>query len=99
MWLMFVLLFGLLALGVPIGVALGSSAVAYWLVFTNMNPSIVPAVFFEFINSYPLMAVPFFILAGMLMERSALLGQIFDFADSLLGWIKGEVYREAVTAG
>jgi len=89
MGLMFVLLFGLLALGVPIGVALGSSAVAYWLLFTNMNPSIVPAVFVEFINSYPLMAAPFFILAGMLMERSELLGQIFDFADSLLGWIKG----------
>ena len=89
MWLMFLLLFGLLALGVPIGVALASSAVAYWLVFTSMNPAIVPAVFFEFINSYPLMAAPFFILAGMLMERSKLLEQIFLFADSLLGWLKG----------
>ncbi|TFH35909.1 MAG: TRAP transporter large permease [Dehalococcoidia bacterium] len=89
MWLMFLLLFGLLALGVPIGVALASSAVAYWLVFTGMNPAIVPAVFFEFINSYPLMAAPFFILAGMLMERSKLLEQIFLFADSLLGWLKG----------
>jgi len=89
MWLMFLMLFALLAIGAPIGVALGSSAMAYWLVFTNMNPEIAPAVFFEFINSYPLMAAPFFILAGMLMERSKLLDQIFLFFDSVFGWIKG----------
>jgi len=86
---MFLILFGLLALGVPIGVALGSSAVVYWLMFTNMNPSVVPAVFFEFINSYTLMAAPFFIFAGMLMERSKLLDQIFLFFDSVFGWVRG----------
>jgi C4-dicarboxylate transporter DctM subunit len=89
MWLMMLVLFLLLAIGAPIGAALGASAIAFMLVYTNMDPSLAPASFFEFVNSYTLMAAPFFILAGLLMERSGLLGQIFDFADSLLGWVKG----------
>lgn len=86
---MFLILFGLLLLGAPIGVALGSASLVYWYLYTNMNPAIAPAMFFEFINSYPLMAGPFFIFAGMLMERSNLLDQIFHFAESVFGWIKG----------
>jgi C4-dicarboxylate transporter DctM subunit len=89
MWLMLLMLFGLLLLGAPIGVALGSAGVVYMLVFTNMDPTLAPSAFFAFINSYGLMAAPFFIFAGMLMERTNLLGQIFSFADSLLGWLKG----------
>ena len=89
MWFMILILFLLLAIGAPIGVALGGSAIAYMLVYTQLDPSLAASSFFEFLNSYTLMAAPFFILAGLLMERSGLLGQIFDFADSLFGWIKG----------
>ncbi|MCK9356640.1 MAG: TRAP transporter large permease [Dehalococcoidia bacterium] len=89
MALMLIVLFGLLLVGAPIGVALGGSALLYMIVYTYMDPSLAPAAFFEFLNGYGLMAAPFFIFAGMLMEKTQLLGQIFSFADSLLGWVKG----------
>jgi len=89
MALMLIVLFGLLLVGAPIGVALGGSALLYMIIYTYMDPSLAPAAFFEFLNGYGLMAAPFFIFAGMLMEKTQLLGQIFSFADSLLGWLKG----------
>lgn len=89
MWILFLMLFILLAIGAPIGVALGVSALTYWIIFTDMHLNVAPAVFIEFVSSYTLMAAPFFILAGMLMERSQLLTQLFHFADSCFGWIKG----------
>ena len=89
MWLMLLMLFGLLLIGAPIGVALGSAGLVYMLVFTNMDPQLAPTAFFGFLNGYGLMAAAFFIFDGMLMERTRLLEQMFSFADSLLGWIKG----------
>jgi len=41
------------------------------------------------LNSYTLMAIPFFIYAGFLMERTGLIAKLFNFADSLIGWLPG----------
>jgi len=88
MWLLLILLFGLLAMSVPIGVALGIASAAYILIYTNMNPAMIPQSFFFFIDSYTFMAVPFFMFAGYAMERTGLIDQLFDFASTCLGWVK-----------
>jgi len=41
------------------------------------------------LNSYTLMAIPFFIYAGFLMERTGLIAKLFNFADALIGWLPG----------
>ena len=42
------------------------------------------------IDSFPLLAVPFFIMAGNLMNHAGITNRIYNFALSLVGWLKGE---------
>ncbi len=79
----------LLILSVPIGIALSASAAAYILGDPLLSPEVIFRAFFNFINRYSLMAIPLFIFAGFLMERTGLIGQLFRFADSLVGWLPG----------
>lgn len=80
----------LLAAGVPIGLALlGAAAVLSVFDQVLANPSGLFRSFFSFLNSYTLMAVPFFIFAGFLMERTGIVEKLFEFADALIGWLPG----------
>jgi C4-dicarboxylate transporter, DctM subunit len=74
---------------VPIGIALSMSSAAYILVDPLLQPEVVFRAFFNFISRYSLMAIPLFIFAGFLMEETGLVGQLFRFADSLVGWLPG----------
>ena len=82
-------LFVLLVLSVPIGIALSAAAAAYIMVDPLLEPTVVFRAFFNFIGRYSLMAIPLFIFAGFLMERTGLVSQLFRFADSLVGWMPG----------
>ena len=79
----------LLLLSVPIGIALSGSALAYMLVDPLLEPAVVFRAFFNFISKYSLMAIPLFIFAGFLMERTGLVALLFRFADALVGWMPG----------
>jgi len=79
----------LLLLSVPIGIALSGSALAYVLFDPLLDPNIVFRAFFSFISKYSLMAIPLFIFAGFLMERTGLVALLFRFADALVGWLPG----------
>lgn len=79
----------LLALGVPIGIALGASSMLYLVLYTNMDVVAVGQSLFFFINSFTLMAIPFFIYAGFLMEQTGLIRNLFNFAEALLSWLPG----------
>ncbi|MGH8633398.1 MAG: TRAP transporter large permease [Burkholderiales bacterium] len=79
----------LLVLSVPIGIALSAASAAYIFVDPLLEPSVIFRAFFSFIGRYSLMAIPLFIFAGFLMERTGLVGQLFRFADSLVGWMPG----------
>jgi len=82
-------LFIFLIVGVPIGIALaGATGV---MVFFNdlLNFSSLFESFFSFLTKYTLIAIPLFIYAGFLMEKTGLVGGLFRFADSLVGWIPG----------
>jgi C4-dicarboxylate transporter, DctM subunit len=82
-------LFALLILAVPIGIALSAAAAAYIMVDPLLEPTVIFRAFFSFIGRYSLMAIPLFIFAGFLMERTGLISQLFGFADSLVGWMPG----------
>ena len=73
----------------PIGIALSSAAAAYIMVDPLLEPTVIFRQFFSFIGRYSLMAIPLFIFAGFLMEKTGLVGQLFRFADSLVGWLPG----------
>ena len=79
----------LLLLSVPIGIALSGSALAYVLFDPLLDPNVVFRAFFSFISKYSLMAIPLFIFAGFLMERTGLVALLFRFADALVGWLPG----------
>jgi C4-dicarboxylate transporter DctM subunit len=76
-------------LSVPIGIALSAAAAAYIMVDPLLEPTVIFRAFFSFIGRYSLMAIPLFIFAGFLMERTGLVAQLFRFADSLVGWLPG----------
>jgi C4-dicarboxylate transporter, DctM subunit len=79
----------LLVLSVPIGIALSAGAAAFILFDPLLEPTVIFRAFFNFVGRYSLMAIPLFIFAGFLMERTGLVGQLFRFADSLVGWMPG----------
>jgi C4-dicarboxylate transporter DctM subunit len=79
----------LLVLSVPIGIALSAAAAAYIAVDPLLEPTVIFRAFFSFIGRYSLIAIPLFIFAGFLMERTGLVAQLFRFADSLVGWMPG----------
>ncbi|HJS78445.1 MAG TPA: TRAP transporter large permease [Burkholderiales bacterium] len=82
-------LLALLLLSVAIGIGLSAAAAAYILVDPLLEPNVIFRQFFSFIGRYSLMAIPLFIFAGFLMERTGLVSQLFRFADSLVGWMPG----------
>ncbi|WP_408015335.1 TRAP transporter large permease [Roseibium limicola] len=86
---LFLLLFGLIVLGLPVGIALAGSSLAF-ILYTGQVPDVI--VVHRMINgvdSFPLLAVPFFILAGNLMNTSGITNRIFGFARALIGWMRG----------
>ncbi len=86
--LMIALLLVLMVAGVPVAAALALSSLA-WVATNGMPPMIVLANMVNGINSFPLIAVPFFILAGNLMNTSGITTKIFDFARASVGWMHG----------
>jgi C4-dicarboxylate transporter DctM subunit len=81
--------FVLLLLSVPIGIALSAAAAAFIAVDPLLEPTVIFRQFFSFIGRYSLIAIPLFIFAGFLMERTGLVAQLFRFADALVGWLPG----------
>ena len=89
MGLVAAVVFALLILSVPIGIALSGAALTYILFDPLLEPNVVFRAFFNFISKYTLMAIPLFIFAGFLMERTGLVRLLFEFADALVGWLPG----------
>ena len=82
-------LLALLALGAPIALALIAVTVGFIVYDPSMSEAVIFRSFFSFVNKYTLMAIPFFIYAGFLMERTGLIIKLFRFADAMIGWVPG----------
>ena len=79
----------LLIISVPVGIVLAGSAMIFILFDPMLGPGTVFRSFFNFVSKYTLMAVPFFIYAGFLMERTGLIAKLFRFSDAMIGWVPG----------
>jgi C4-dicarboxylate transporter DctM subunit len=84
-----VTLFTFIFLAVPIGISLAGSTAILVLFDDFLSFSTLFEAFFIFISKYTLIAIPFFIYAGFLMERTGLVRGLFNFADALIGWVPG----------
>ncbi|RVO71315.1 TRAP transporter large permease [Sinorhizobium meliloti] len=79
----------LMLVGVPVAISMAAASVLY-LVSYNVAPDIIAAQrMIAGVESFPLLAVPFFILAGNLMNSAGVTGRIYSFAVALVGWMKG----------
>jgi len=88
----------LLVLGSPIAIAIGAStATALWA--GGISLMVLPQRLFAGIDSFALLAVPLFILAGDLMAGGRISEKLVAFADALLGFLKGGLSVVSVLAG
>ena len=87
--------FVFLLLGVPIAFVFGISAVLA-VVIADLPLVLVAHRFYAGLNDFTLMAIPFFLLAGMLMDSGGLSRRIIDFAGALVGWVTGSLLMVAV---
>ena len=92
-------LLGAMALGAPIAFSLLICGVALMIQMGNFDTQIVAQNLLEGANNYPLMAVPFFMLTGELMNAGGLSRRIVEVADALVGHVRGGLgYVAIITA-
>ncbi len=79
----------LMLIGVPVAISMAAASILYLVVYGIAPDMIVIQRMILGVESFPLLAVPFFILAGNLMNIAGVTGRIFAFAVALVGWMKG----------
>jgi C4-dicarboxylate transporter DctM subunit len=96
------LLFGTLLLciiiGVPIAISLGVSALVAIYFGTDLPLDLVAQKAFTSLDSFPLLAIPFFMLAGVLMGKGGISRRLLDLASAMVGWITGGLSLVTVVA-
>lgn len=86
---LFVVLIALIMLGVPVGFALGGATIIIMQFFTKLDLSMVASYSVTGVDSLTMMAIPFFILSGVVMSVGGLARRLVDVAASLVGWMMG----------
>lgn len=80
----------LLFIRIPIFVALGLSSITLWLFeFGALEPAVFMQRMFAGLGSFTLMAIPFFMLCGELMNIAGLSKRLAMFAQDIIGWVRG----------
>ncbi|TFZ05213.1 TRAP transporter large permease [Ramlibacter henchirensis] len=81
---------GLMGTGLPVAIAMAGSALLFIMLSdSTLPPFVVIHRMVSGIDSFPLLAVPFFILAGNLMNNAGITNRIYNYALALVGWLKG----------
>ena len=75
--------------GLPVAMAMAGAALLYILWTGNLPAFVVVHRMISGIDSFPLLAVPFFIFAGNLMNNAGITNRIYNYALALVGWMKG----------
>ncbi len=89
----------LLLSGMPIVFALGVSALLAIVLLTGAPLSIVAQRLYGGVDSFSLMAIPFFVTAGIIMAEGGIARRFVDLAAALVGWITGSLYLVAIVTG
>ncbi|MCL4768450.1 MAG: TRAP transporter large permease [Hyphomicrobiaceae bacterium] len=95
---LFGICFGLIALQLPIAFALITAALAYFYTFSPLPPGIVVQRMAPGLDSFPLLAIPLFLLAGNILNQGGIAARIFEFAAALVGHIRGGLAHVNVAA-
>jgi C4-dicarboxylate transporter DctM subunit len=88
----------LMLLGTPIAVAMGVASVLALLVGTNLPMVVVGQRMLSILDSFPFLALPFFILAGLFMEQGGITRRLVDFAAIFVGRITGGLAQVLIGA-
>ena len=91
--------FMLLAIfGLPIAFAMGSAALAA-LAYSGVDYSMVPQRMMHAVNSFPLMSIPFFMLAGELMIKAGIVERLIGLANAVVGRVRGGMAHVTMLSG
>ncbi|MDK2799588.1 MAG: TRAP-type transport system large permease protein [Clostridiales bacterium] len=91
-------LFGLILINVPIALSLIGTAILLALFQGTLSSQIITQSLVRGVDSFPLLAIPFFMIAGELMNQGGISSRIVKFAHSLVGHIRGGIGYVAVVA-
>lgn len=97
MLIAFIALLCCMVVGIPIAFCLGIASLCF-LLFSGVPLEVIPARMFTGMDSFPLMAVPFFIIAGDLMNACGITQKIVDFAYAMVGRIRGGLGHTVVVS-
>ncbi len=89
---------GIALLGMPLAFALGAAAVA-GLIASDVDFNLLPTRMMNAVNAFPLMSIPFFILAGELMLKAGMMERIIDLANAVVGRVRGGLAHVTMLAG
>ena len=93
-----VVLFGLLLSSAPVAVCLGLTSLGYFWFFTRIPMEQVPETLFNALNTFPLVAIPFFILAANVMAEGGISRRLVEAGNSLVGGFRGGLAMTSVLA-
>ena len=97
----FLLLIGLLLLGIPVGYCIGVTSIVALVIkwgYPSLSFGLIAQMLVYGINNFPILAVPLFLLTGALMNEGGISSRIFGFAGSLVGHIRGGLSHVNVLA-
>lgn len=96
--ILFISFFILMFIGVPIAISLGISSLATIMFATSLPTSTFVQKAFASLDSFPLLAIPFFILAGVIMTEGGMSKRLLDLASVLVGYLVGGLAMVSVVA-
>ncbi len=95
---LFFVLFSFILLGVPVGFAIGGATMLILYYFTNIDMVITAQYCYAGIDSFTVLAIPFFMLAGVIMSTGGIAARIVNFCDKLIGFVTGGLGAVSVLA-
>ncbi|WP_130862611.1 TRAP transporter large permease [Bacilliculturomica massiliensis] len=88
---LFIALFVLIMIGVPVGFAIGGATMVSMLLCTDLNMVINAQYCYSGIFSFTVMAIPFFMLAGLIMSTGGIAKRIVNFASAIISFVNGAI--------
>ena len=89
LWILVIALMAFIALGMPIAFSMGLAAVAALLIDGSVPLIVLPQKMYSSLDSFPLLAIPLFILAGSVMNVGGITGSLIGLSRVLVGHLKG----------
>ena len=91
--------FAMLFIGFPVAMAMGSAGVIGILLSSNVSARALAQTVLSNGNSFSLMAMPFFMLGGQIMEATGITQELVNFSRKLVGWMRGGLAYTTTVAG